>query len=115
MDTSIDCESSIYKSFRVVDGLFIFVYMSIPFVWLVLLARKHKRLAVENDPASELDLQEHLAKRNSDPELQPLAFLFIVYQPNFYSFEIFEMVSSFFFSCALRSCLPFSWRFGASA
>jgi hypothetical protein len=89
IDTSIDCDSAQFRLFTIVDVLFIFLYLSIPLVWLVLLALHRKRL----NPASATgrDKKHALFLRDSDEGLAPLRFLFASYRPSFYFAECFEM------------------------
>jgi hypothetical protein len=86
VDTSIDCSSSDFRTFRVVNGLFIFVYLSIPLLWAVLLYLARDRL---NPRTSDRRLAYFL--RDNDLSLAPIRFLFSVYKPNVYYFESFEM------------------------
>lgn len=95
IDTSIDCDSAEYQTFMVYDGLFIAAYLSIPLVWFVLLYKERKSLnpPLGNQEAAhpEEALQAILSTRDSDPQLQPLRFLFAIYQPAHYFMECVEM------------------------
>ena len=89
IDTSIDCESEAFKSFATLDGLFIFLYLSCPVVWMTLLWNRRRRL---NPPASNfVEVKAAISERNDDEELKMLGFLFSVYKPYFYWFEPVEM------------------------
>ena len=82
-DSSIDCSSASYKSFRGAVIAFIFVYQSIPICWLILLLKKADRL---NPPYSNgayvEELDKLLERRNADLKLMPTRFLWSVYRPN---------------------------------
>ena len=96
VDTSIDCDAAKFQSFIVLDGIFITVYLSIPLVWLVLLfSRRHRLNPKTSDPKAVMTL------RNEDPDLRPLAFLFNVYEPRLYYWEVFEMYRRVLFVGAL--------------
>ena len=82
VDTSVSCTSTRFKSFAVADGLFIFIYLSIPLLWLLMLCRNRERLNPKSDT-----LEEALEIRNQDVELKPLAFLFESYHPSYYYWE----------------------------
>jgi len=71
VDTSIRCDSARFKAFEVVDVLLILVYQTLPLIWAVFLWRERHRLQpVSRDPAKAL------SRRNADPALAPLKFLF---------------------------------------
>ena len=76
-------------SFCAVNGLFIFVYMSVPVVWLILLYRLRDRL----NPSVSLSMDKGLALwiRNRDPKLKHARYLFSPYQPRFYYWEALEL------------------------
>jgi len=44
VDTSISCHSNAYKNFLFVDGILIFIYQSVPLIWLFLLYRIRDRV-----------------------------------------------------------------------
>ena len=88
VDTSVGCDSPQYRSFRAVNSLFIWLYMSVPLSWLVLLFRLRGRL---NPPATSADAGLVLWMRARDPTLAPVRFLFSVYQPRFYYWEALEL------------------------
>ena len=86
VDTSINCESSKFQAFRVVDALLITVYLSIVLFWLVILLKHRKHMNPWlSDEARSLYL------RNKDPKLASFSFLFQVYRIDYYAFECAEM------------------------
>jgi hypothetical protein len=89
VDTSIDCDSSAFKVFSVVDGLLIVSYLAIPLLWFLLLYKRRHHL----NPVSETggDTKHALFVRNRDTSLSPLRFLFVAYKPSFYFVECVEM------------------------
>ena len=88
VDTSVNCSSPRYRTFRVVNAFFIWLYMSVPLSWLVLLFRLRGRL---NPPATSADAGLVLWMRDRDPTRAPVRFLFSVYQPRFYYWEALEL------------------------
>ena len=88
VDTGVDCSLPSYRSFRVVNGFFIFLYMSVPLSWLVLLFRFRARL---NPSTTTADSGLVLWMRDRDPTLAPVRFLFAVYQPRYYFWEALEL------------------------
>jgi len=88
VDTSIDCKSPKYLTFRAVNAVFICLYMSVPLSWLVLLFRLRRRL---NPPTTSADAGLVLWMRDRDPTLAPVRFLFSVYQPRYYYWEALEL------------------------
>ena len=86
VDTSINCRSTAYGDFRIINGFCVALYMAIPPMWLYFLWKQRRRL---NPPTSDLRLAYHL--RDSDEELAYLSFLFAPYRPRFYFFEPIEM------------------------
>lgn len=85
-DTSVSCEESGYKSFVVVDVFFILAYLAVPLAWGHFLYKARMRL---NPPAA--DPEYALFLRDSDPAVKPLGFLFQVYKPQYFFWEMFEM------------------------
>jgi len=83
VDTSINCDSSEFQAFKAVNGLFIFIYLSIPVLWGALLWRKRDRLC-------EMTARAQKA-RETDSGLRPLRFLYACYEPKFYFMECVEM------------------------
>jgi hypothetical protein len=65
-DTSIDCSSTEYKHFVILDLIFIAVYMAVPLIWLILLWRKRDRM---NPWLSNRKYSLHI--RNADAGLAP--------------------------------------------
>ena len=86
VDTSINCRSTAYGDFRIINGFCVALYMAIPPMWLYFLWKQRQRL---NPPTKDLRLAYHL--RDSDEHLAYLHFLFIPYRPCFYYFEAIEM------------------------
>lgn len=68
------------------DGLFIAVYLGIPALWLLLLCRRRSDL----NPCPR-DLRFALFLRDRDDSLEPIRFLFDIYLPQYYYFEVVEM------------------------
>jgi len=98
IDTSIDCHSRLFQSFTTVNGFFLALYLATPFVWLFLLFRERKKLNPstsahgDDDSAQPQKVFDHiLTARDGDLSLQPLRFLFGLYQPRFYYLECLEM------------------------
>jgi hypothetical protein len=100
IDTSVVCDSQQYKSFALVDGLFIVIYMSMPLVWLALLQKNKGRL----NPGSGTDKKHALFLRDSDQGLAHLRFLFAAYKPPFYFAECIEMWEDLFIIWLLFCC-----------
>jgi hypothetical protein len=88
VDTSIDCDSSEFHTFRAVNGLFISLYLAIPLTWFALLFAHRDRL--NPAPVTGSDRKHSLFIRDNDVELLPLRFLFASYTPPFYFVEVFE-------------------------
>ena len=96
VDTSIDCDAPDYQSFLLLDVVLILIYLSIPLVWLVLLhSNRHRLNPKKSSP------QKAICTRNEDPKLRPFAFLFSVYEPRLYLWEVFEMYRRILFVGAL--------------
>ena len=86
MDAGIDCRTNSYQQLRILDGLFIVIYQSIPLLWLLLLHLKRKEL---NPPLQDPRLINFV--RDLNPSLNSLRFLFSSYTPKCYYFETIEM------------------------
>ena len=65
-DTSVDCSSTEYKHFVILDLIFIAAYMTVPLIWLILLWRKRDRM---NPWLSNRKYSLHI--RNADAGLAP--------------------------------------------
>jgi hypothetical protein len=89
VDTSVDCDSSDFRSFRVVDTLFLVAYLSTPLIWLALLLAKRKSL--NPAPTTGADKKLALFLRDQNEMLKPLRFLFSSYTPFFFFVEVVEM------------------------
>jgi hypothetical protein len=94
VDTSLDCASSVSQTFRILDGLFISLYLGIPAIWLLLLLRRKAEL----NPAPS-DLRFSLFLRDRDVSLNSLRFLFDCFRPEYYYFEVVEMSERQRFVC----------------
>jgi serine/threonine protein kinase len=92
MDTSVDCDSPEFRSFRVVDACLISVYLSIVVFWLAILLKNRKLMNPWlTDEARSVYL------RNMDPKLAAFSFLFQVYRVDYYAFECAEMLRRLLF------------------
>jgi hypothetical protein len=89
IDTSVDCESSEFRTFRVVDAFFITAYLSIPLTWLAFLLARRESL--NPAPTTGSDKKLALFRRDQDRDLIPLKFLFAAYKPFFFFLEVVEM------------------------
>jgi hypothetical protein len=89
IDTSVDCDSREFRTFRVVDAFFIAAYLSTPLIWLALLLSKRESL--NPAPTTGSDKKLALFLRDQDHELRPLKFLFGSYAPFFFFLEVVEM------------------------
>ena len=89
IDTSIDCDSHEFKVFRVINGLFVLIYLTTPLVWLVLMVARRERL--NPAPTTGSDKRLSLYLRDQDEGLRPLRFLFSAYQPSMFFMEVVEM------------------------
>jgi hypothetical protein len=113
-DSSIDCRSSAYLEFKAVVSFFIAVYQGLPLMWLALMWRVSSRLnprikkhgggggggggggdataaAAAAASPSSAQLEVILEKRNVDPGLQYLNFLWSDYTPARWYYEVIEM------------------------
>lgn len=95
VDTSLDCDSFESQTFIILDGLFIVIYLGIPLLWLLLLCRRQADL----NP-STLDLRLKYYLRDRQAALNPIRFLFDVYRPQLYFFEVVEMYVDHPASCS---------------
>ena len=103
IDTSLYCgtetvPSKEYRGMLLVDIPFILLYQSLPVLYMFLLLTNRRRLnpGLRNDNASR-------RKRDRDPRISALNFLFCDYQVGFYWFEVFEMYRR----CIFTAILPF--------
>lgn len=85
-DTSLDCDSPESQKFQILDCLFIALYLGIPVLWLILLSRRRAEL----NPVPG-DLRFALFLRDRNDSLDSLRFLFDIYLPKYYYFEVVEM------------------------
>lgn len=88
VDTSIDCTSKEYAGFRVAVVLLSLVYQSVPLAWLILLWKERKALVLTY--ASETE-ETVVKRRNMNPQLRHLSFLFSDYRPSMWYFEALDM------------------------
>jgi len=86
-DTSVDCTSAGYKTFRVLDGLLIALFQTLPLMYMALLCEVRGRL---NPPTAKSEAQK-LAIRDRDASLAAITFLFEDYVPNRWWFEVADM------------------------
>jgi len=95
IDTSIDCDSTEFTTFKVIDGMLITMYLSTPVVWFALLFRARSRLnpplGARADEHPQEALEHVVSVREEDTTLKPLRFLFDSYRPSFYYMECLEM------------------------
>lgn len=87
-DTGVDCSSPAYLTFRAINGLFLFAYLTLPLTWLVALFRLRGRLV---PAAVSQDAGLVAWMRQRDPQLSPVRFLFEPYKLDMYAWEVFEM------------------------
>jgi hypothetical protein len=85
-DTNVDCNSSSYETFKVIDVFLILIYMSTPVLWMAILYYYRDRL---NPNTNDKRLARFL--RSEDKELASYRFLFEPYQTQYYYFEVLEM------------------------
>jgi len=105
VDTSIDCASARFRTFRVVDGLLIAAYLSIVLLWLVLLCKNRARM---NPWLS--DQARSLYLRDRDEKLGSYRLLFQPYRIHCYHFECIEMLKRMLFVSALPLVSPMPSR-----
>jgi len=91
IDTSIDCNSKEFRSFKTVVYTFLALYLATPLVWFILLFRERVKLCPpkharddEHNAHPQEGLDHTLAARDGDASLQPLRFLFSLYHPTYY-------------------------------
>jgi hypothetical protein len=87
-DTSIDCKSDGYISFRYAVIMFVSLYQLIPITWMFLLFRRKELL---NPSTSNHDEKLSAFIRDNNPSLASLKFLFVDYKCNKWWFEIADM------------------------
>jgi hypothetical protein len=93
VDTSIDCDSQEFKSFLVVNSLFITAYLSTPLIWLALLLFKRESLnpSDQRTDGGGSDKKLSLFLRDQDKGIRPLFFLVGPYRQIYFFFEVIEM------------------------
>jgi hypothetical protein len=82
VDTSIECDTVTFETFRYVDVMFILMYLSIPVWWVFVLSQHSDYFSSESALYEENDENE---------ALKALKFLYSAYQPRYYYFETVEM------------------------
>ena len=92
-DTSIDCKSTRFSAFKVLDLILILTWISVPLIWLSILYRKRHRL----NPIQAVDLSHALRLQRADKGLNASSFLWEDYQPKFYYWEALEIYRRVFF------------------
>lgn len=83
------CSGNKYKSFHAVNTLFVFLYMSVPVAWLVLLYLLRDKLNPKVSSSTDKGLAIWI--RDRDPKLNHARYLFEPYQPRFYYWEALEL------------------------
>lgn len=89
IDTSVDCESEEYRTFRLYDGCLLSFYLAMPLVWLMLLTMNRERL--NPIPVTGSDKKHAMYLREADETLTSIRFLFSPYKPAYFFFEVIEM------------------------
>ena len=79
-DMEVNCGSDQHKTFEVVDGALIFMYLSIPLVWLILLRSSREQLM----PRGIADERSIANMRSQNEKLASLRFLFDSYRAKMY-------------------------------
>ena len=92
-DSLIDCRSDAFLEFRTATLLFIFVYQSIPLVWLCLLWRCREHL---NPPIGDQPVESALLLRKRNPLIKHLKFLYSDYLPSHWYYEVVELYRRLF-------------------
>jgi hypothetical protein len=87
-NTTIDCKSSDYLSFKYVIIILLCIYQCIPLCWFTLLYQQRASL---NPDTSSHDEKLALYIRDNHAELRPLKFLFVDYKCSKWWFEIADM------------------------
>jgi hypothetical protein len=108
VDTSIDCDSRGHKAFEVLDITFICIYLSIPFIWIVMLHRSREHLF----PFGVNDEETIVMLRDEDTKIDALRFLFESYRPNMVYWESFEMFRRVLFVGLIPLMSPSTLRRG---
>lgn len=88
VDTSIDCRSEEYYSFRTAVSAFIVVYQLIPIIWMVLLYQNIEALTPQS---MKFDETLALFTRDNNPDLDYIRFLFIDYKCSKWWFEVVDL------------------------
>lgn len=85
-DTMVACTSAAYQGFRVIVGLFMSLFLGVPLLWFALLWQKRHKL---HPNFEDLTYVQYL--RAHDASLDPTRFLFEVYKPEFFYWEVIEI------------------------
>mmetsp|Transcript_49770 Transcript_49770/g.63766 ORF Transcript_49770/g.63766 Transcript_49770/m.63766 type:complete len:478 (-) Transcript_49770:1435-2868(-) len=102
VDTSIDCQSTRYLSFRAAVFLFIIIYQSIPIVWFILLFKQREELHQKH----RTDINLALFVRDQNKSLNWLRLLFNDYVPSRWWFEVVEIYRRMMFVGVLPLMSP---------
>jgi len=102
-DTSVDCNSEAYQSFKQTTLMFVAIYQMIPMIWLYLLWSRREQL---NPKVSKMDPSLGLYIREKDVSLHSLEFLFDSYRCNNWWFEVVEMYRRMVFVSAVPLVSP---------
>lgn len=82
------CGSASYLNFKAVDLTLIFIFLSIPLIWAVLLWRSREKL---NPDSKDLGYVKYVRENENEVSLLPIRFLFTVYKPGHFMWEPIEM------------------------
>ena len=102
-DTSVDCDSDSYQSFKQTTLIFVAIYQLIPMIWLYLLWLRRDQL---NPKVSKMDPSLGLYIREKDVSLRSLEFLFDSYRCDNWWFEVVEMYRRMVFVSAVPLVSP---------
>jgi hypothetical protein len=102
-DTSVDCKSESYQSFKQTVLMFVAIYQLIPMIWYGLLWSRREQL---NPKVSKMDPSLGLYIREKDVSLRSLKFLFDSYRCDNWWFEVMEMYRRMVFVSAVPLVSP---------
>jgi len=86
-DTNINCNSKAHHLFEIINSFLIIAYLSIPFVWIVILKSEKKHLF----PAGIKDDALIMQRRRMEDSLLQFRFLYERYVPSMVYFESVDM------------------------
>jgi len=101
-DTTVNCNSTGYNAFKLLDVILILMWMLVPLIWLTILYRKRHRL----NPSNAVDMSHALRLQRADKGLNASSFLWEEYQPQFYYWEGVEIYRRVFFVCIVPLISP---------